>query len=31
MKEMEISQNLAERTLRVHCGNVVAALIALTE
>uniref|UniRef100_A0A1B6FID2 Nascent polypeptide-associated complex subunit alpha-like UBA domain-containing protein n=1 Tax=Cuerna arida TaxID=1464854 RepID=A0A1B6FID2_9HEMI len=31
VEEMGISQNLAERTLREHCGNVVQALIALTE
>ncbi|XP_054276040.1 huntingtin-interacting protein K [Macrosteles quadrilineatus] len=31
VKETLISQSLAERTLREHCGNVVNALIALTE
>ncbi|KAK7602264.1 hypothetical protein V9T40_009705 [Parthenolecanium corni] len=30
VKEMEIPRNLAERTLRVHHGSVVNALIALT-
>lgn len=30
VKEMEITRSVAERTLRVHNGNVVNALIALT-
>uniref|UniRef100_A0A6V7HZ38 Nascent polypeptide-associated complex subunit alpha-like UBA domain-containing protein n=1 Tax=Bracon brevicornis TaxID=1563983 RepID=A0A6V7HZ38_9HYME len=30
MKEMEINRNLAERTLREHRGDVVQALITLT-
>uniref|UniRef100_A0A1B6CZU9 Nascent polypeptide-associated complex subunit alpha-like UBA domain-containing protein n=1 Tax=Clastoptera arizonana TaxID=38151 RepID=A0A1B6CZU9_9HEMI len=30
VKEMEISRIVAERTLREHCGNVVNALVALT-
>lgn len=30
MKEMEINRNLAERTLREHRGNVVDALVTLT-
>lgn len=30
VKEMEISRVTAERTLREHCGDVVAALITLT-
>ncbi|XP_066995186.1 huntingtin-interacting protein K [Anabrus simplex] len=31
VREMEISRNLAERTLREHRGNVVEALISLTD
>ncbi|RZF37464.1 hypothetical protein LSTR_LSTR013771 [Laodelphax striatellus] len=31
VKEMEISRSLAERTLREHCGNIVQALVSLTE
>ncbi|KDR23047.1 huntingtin-interacting protein K [Zootermopsis nevadensis] len=31
MREMEISRNLAERTLREHHGNIVEALVSLTD
>ncbi|PNF26641.1 Huntingtin-interacting protein K [Cryptotermes secundus] len=31
MREMEISRSLAERTLREHHGNVVEALVSLTD
>lgn len=30
MKEMEISRNIAEQTLREHRGDVVEALVTLT-